>query len=166
LDFAGSELDKKIAACLFGELRRTVSAYSTDDKAADRALSYLADDGLSFELNEVDGVWYCYGRSKEKGHLLATGSAETRPLAVCRAILNLRRFGPSPVRREPTARSPRFHRRLELEKLRREAPRQCADCGDELRIQGRFTSNALCNKCRWKRGKSAMGAQVAIVPTL
>jgi hypothetical protein len=157
LDPAGPDLDRKIAACLSGEVRKRVPSYSTDDRAADRARQSLAEEGLTLELEESGGLWYCACRSGEGGviRLLATGSGETRALAICRAILNLRRFAPVPRPRESAGPSPRFARRIELERLRREAPRRCADCGINFPIAGRFTSNPLCNVCRWKRGKEA-----------
>ena len=158
LEPAGPELDKKIAACLSGEVRRRVPLYSTDDRAADRARHALPQEGLSLELEEMDGIWHCSCRSGPAGssRLLATGSGETRALAICRAILNVRRSIPERrQRRIAEGQSPRFARRHELERLRREAPRRCMDCGVDFPLAGRFTSNPLCNVCRWKRGKAA-----------
>ena len=94
LEVSGSALDQRIGRLVEGRSTNgEVPSYSTDDRAADAVLSRLATQGLASTFEQDEDKWYCVlwvdgngDRAKER---LATGSAPTRPLAICRAVLNL-----------------------------------------------------------------------------
>lgn len=94
LDESGSSLDQRIAKLLEGRQAATeVPRYSTDENAADAIMSRVAKEGLTPTFEQQDGKWYCVlwvARPKDEAkERIATGSAPTRPLAICRAFLNL-----------------------------------------------------------------------------
>jgi hypothetical protein len=92
---AGGRLDHRIARLVFGaEGPAATPRYSSEDAAADRLVAQLEREGLRCALSRFGGSWYCVwwradGPSAPPQRL-ATGSAATRALAICRAVLNLR----------------------------------------------------------------------------
>jgi hypothetical protein len=85
---AGAELDREIVRRVPGLPPGKVLPYSTDDSTADVLLWKLAQCGVAFKVQRLDGRHFCMlWRSPRRA--VATGTAETRPLAICRAILAL-----------------------------------------------------------------------------
>jgi hypothetical protein len=91
LDSAGPALDRKISRFVLGEDSPRVPAYSSDDAAADLLLWRLAQTGVAFKVQELDGRHYCmlWKSTGGPGRGLTTASAESRPFAICRAVLAL-----------------------------------------------------------------------------
>jgi hypothetical protein len=103
---AGPSLDREIARRLLGGSSPTVPPYSTENAAADLLLWRLAQVGVAFKVQELEGLHYCMlWREIPPG--LSTGSSTSRPLAICRAALEL-----AALSRRPVA-SPRAPRRPE-----------------------------------------------------
>jgi len=91
---SGLGLDRRIARLIDGP--RTGSEplpYSTDEHAADGLMSRLERVGLTAELEQEKDHWYCVFWAPRRGdgqkERIASGSALERPLAICRAVLNL-----------------------------------------------------------------------------
>jgi len=85
---AGAELDREIFRRVPGLPSVRVLPYSTDDASADLLLWRLAQTGVAFKVQRLDGRHLCIlWRSPRRS--VATGSAESRALAICRAILTL-----------------------------------------------------------------------------
>lgn len=139
----GPELDRLVAVAMRGEATRSLAPYSTDGIAASRLLRRLGELGIAVEVEETEGQFYCTFRSS--GERIATGSGETRELAVSRAVV-ICKFPSSPI--PPPA------KRAVRSALPGE-PRYCDDCGEELARRGRRTTVArICNLCGWKRVKA------------
>lgn len=91
---AGPSLDRRIGRLLEG-VRRPLEApaYSTDDGVAQELATRLEGRGISPVLEEDSGSWYCVFWAARSGdevkERVASGSADTRALAICRAVLNL-----------------------------------------------------------------------------
>ena len=87
---AGPVLDKEIARRL-GEDRTPVAGYSTDHAVADRLISRLEESAIIVTWVQAKPFWYCTLAVSVSGarERIATGTAETRPLALCRAVVNL-----------------------------------------------------------------------------
>src|SRR5512146_2560966 len=98
LDPPGPDLDLKVARCIHGEAPRRIPAFSTDGRVADRAIRSVAAGRFSVAIEESGGLWYCECRplSPSSRASAATGSGETRALAISRAILEM-----GPAIREP-----------------------------------------------------------------
>lgn len=107
----------------------------------------MSRQGISALVEEWGGLWYCtllQGISR-----LSSGSGETRPLAVSRAVLGCR-FG-IPPSSKPAA----------PVKIERTVPRlsagespHCEECGSPLNpAKARATLRRICNVCSWKRDK-------------
>ncbi len=85
---AGPALDREIARNVLGEESPRILPYSTDNSAADLLLWRLAKAGVAFKVQELEGRHYCMlWLGREKG--LSTGASDSRPLAICRAALEL-----------------------------------------------------------------------------
>ena len=134
----GPALDGEVAQRL-GETWSSDVRYSTDLGLADRMLSRLSERALFASLEQVDGVWYCIlaadvGSIRQR---IASGSAETRSLALCRAIVHLP-AGQSLASAQPVSPA---------------AKGFCQECGAALekgvRSQARF-----CPVCAYRRGKA------------
>ena len=85
----GPDLDHEVARRL-GEEGLTLS-YSTDLRAADELTARLAKLKVVAVCERFGTLWYCalsidFGHARER---LATGTGKTRPLALCRAVMNL-----------------------------------------------------------------------------
>jgi hypothetical protein len=139
---SGAALDSEVAQRLEETWSPDVR-YSTDLSLADRLLSRLSERAISASFEQVDGVWYCIlaadvGSIRQR---IASGSAETRPLALCRAIVHLPP-GQSLASTQPASPAARGF---------------CQECGDALekgvRSQARF-----CPVCAYRRGKAAHAA--------
>jgi hypothetical protein len=90
----GPGLDRRIAR-LVGGSRSTGDplAYSTDEVAAEALRAHLEKRSIAATLEQDADHWYCVFWSSRSGDAvmerIATGTAPTRPLAICRAALNL-----------------------------------------------------------------------------
>ncbi|MEO8190998.1 MAG: hypothetical protein ABI682_11710 [Acidobacteriota bacterium] len=142
----GRELDTTLSLLLNGEARRNPPPYSTSPLASDRLLRRLSRQGLSARVEEWGGLWYCtlfQGTSR-----IASGSGETKPLAVSRAVLGCRFGIPTPSAGATSARVDRAMSRAE------EGVHSCQECGSPLNpTKARATLRRLCNVCSWKRDK-------------
>jgi hypothetical protein len=90
LQEAGPELNRQVARRL-GENRIPAAGYSTDPAVADRLISRLEESSYFVTWIEAKPLWYCTLAIASSGarERIATGAAATRPLALCRAVLNL-----------------------------------------------------------------------------
>jgi hypothetical protein len=87
-ELAGPALDREIARRLLGGNPSSVPPYSTENSAADLLLWRMAQVGVAFKVQELEGLHYCMlWRESPPG--LSTGSSVSRPLAICRAALEL-----------------------------------------------------------------------------
>jgi hypothetical protein len=103
---AGPRLDREVSLRVLGLEDPRVPPYSTEDRAADLLLWRLAQRGVAFRVQELEGLHYCMLWSGgERG--LSTGSSPSRPLAICRAALEHSEKGLVAERtgRAPAARS-------------------------------------------------------------
>ena len=93
---AGPSLDREIAFRAFGEEAVRAPAYSTDNASADLLLWRIAQLGVAFRVQELEGLHYCMLWLAPEGsrRALTTASAESRPLAIGRAVLALCAEGP------------------------------------------------------------------------
>ena len=90
---AGPDLDRDIARSVLGEEHSVAPPYSTQNFAADLLLWRLAQLGVAFKVQELDGLHYCMlWRGSQQG--LSTGSSVSRPLAICRAAIDLAASSP------------------------------------------------------------------------
>ncbi|MCA1579824.1 MAG: hypothetical protein LC796_00235 [Acidobacteria bacterium] len=146
----GRELDTTLSLLLNGETRRNPPAYSTSPLAADRLLRRMARQGISARVEEWGNLWYCtllQGESR-----LSSGSGETRPLAISRAVVSCRFAVPPPVKQGPPTKSDRF-----IPRPATEESRQCEVCGSPLNpARARATLRRICNVCSWKRDKERL----------
>ena len=91
---AGPSLDRRIGRLVGASCSHLdAPAYSTNDESAQKLAELLDRQGISPTLEEDAGQWYCVfwiarpgDEAKER---VASGSAHTRALAICRAVLNL-----------------------------------------------------------------------------
>jgi hypothetical protein len=91
---SGPGLDRRIARLVGGS--RSIGdplAYSTDEGAADSLTALLERRGIAATLEQDADHWYCVFWSRRSGDAvmerIASGTALTRPLAICRATMNL-----------------------------------------------------------------------------
>lgn len=138
---AGPEIDRAIALALYGEARAPVPPYSTSDARALRLASAL-EDGLAMTIEERDAIWYCvWWRAPESGRRerIATGSASTKSLAICRSVLNL----------PPISRAARSERPKSASRFRPLSPDRtnlCLLCSADLAPGANST---ICNVCAY-----------------
>jgi hypothetical protein len=91
---SGADLDRRIARLVAGP-RGTGDplAYSTDEGAAEALTAHLEKRGIAATLEQDADYWYCVFWSPRSGDAvmerIASGTAPTRPLAICRAAVNL-----------------------------------------------------------------------------
>jgi hypothetical protein len=90
LQEAGPGLDREVARRL-GEDRTPAAGYSTDSAAANRLISRLEESAFFVTWIQAKPFWYCTLAISFSGvrERIATGTAATRPLALCRAVVNL-----------------------------------------------------------------------------
>ena len=91
---AGPLLDRQIERTLHGDRAPLRPApYSRDDEAADGLVRQIRATVTPLRRDAGHGTWYCVwwriARPEARPERLATGSAPTRPLSICRAVLNL-----------------------------------------------------------------------------
>jgi hypothetical protein len=141
---AGPELDTAVAERL-GDAVSPDVGYSTDPAVADRLVARLARESLFATCEQVNNLWYCILTTDVAGvrQRIASGSGETRSLALCRAVVHL------PLR--PRTESSDGPNLSVFEKG------FCQECGAPLekgvRSQARF-----CPVCAYRRGKPAHAA--------
>jgi hypothetical protein len=130
-----------------------IPPYSTDEAAADELTACLEECGLFATCESSDGVWYgtLWSGAGEKRERLATGSGETRPAALSRAVVNLpaERLSRQPsvapraaADSQPPPADPPFEKGL------------CQGCGVPLPIRGR-TVPRYCPVCSYRLTKPA-----------
>jgi len=91
---SGFALDRRIARLIDGPRNGGESPhYSTEESPASDLIQRLENRGIAASMEQHEGLWYCVfwaprpgDRTKER---VASGSAAARPLAICRAVLNL-----------------------------------------------------------------------------
>jgi hypothetical protein len=90
LQEAGPGLDREVSRRL-GEDRTPAAGYSTDPAAADRLISRLEESAFFVTWIEAEPFSYCTLAISFSGvrERIATGAGATRPLALCRAVVNL-----------------------------------------------------------------------------
>jgi hypothetical protein len=91
---AGPFLDRRIARLIDGPRKGgDHPPYSTDETAADELASRLEAQGITSTFERDGNHWYCVIWTPRPGDAvkerIASGSALTRPLAICRAVLNV-----------------------------------------------------------------------------
>lgn len=92
---AGVDLDREVARLVFGTDPQRVPRFSSDDTIANLLLWKLAQTGISFKVRQLSGRTYCslWGSG---GRGVITASADSRALAICRAVRALdERLSPS-----------------------------------------------------------------------
>lgn len=95
---SGRSLDRRIARLIDGGRSSSEPPfYSTEDAASDVLVTRLRHQGIEAELEQESGNWYCVFWASQQGdgvrERVASGSAEARALAICRAVLNLHLSG-------------------------------------------------------------------------
>jgi hypothetical protein len=140
----GPALDAEVAKRL-GEADSPEARYSTDPALCDRLVARLEQEAVFAACEQVDDLWYCVLTADVAGvrQRIATGSGETRSLALCRAVVHL------PLRQSSD--SSEGGNSSVLDKG------LCQECGASLekgvRSQARF-----CPVCAYRRGKAAHAA--------
>lgn len=91
---SGPDLDRRIARWVDGSRHGAEPlAYSTDESAADALIALLEKRDITATVERDADSWYCVFWAPRPGDAVkervASGSAALRPLAVCRAVLNL-----------------------------------------------------------------------------
>jgi hypothetical protein len=91
---SGPALDRRIAKLIDGPRNGGEPPhYSTEELTASDLVQRLEDRGIAASMEQDDGLWYCVFWAPRPGdstkERVASGSAAARPLAICRAVLNL-----------------------------------------------------------------------------
>jgi hypothetical protein len=91
---AGALLDRRVGRLVDGpRFRGEVPGYSSDDRVAQELVARLEKHGITATFEDDAGCWYCVFWAPRPGdgtlERLSSGSAETKALAICRAVLNL-----------------------------------------------------------------------------
>jgi hypothetical protein len=91
---AGTLLDRRVGRLVDGpRFSGETPTYSTDDSVAQELLARLEKHGITATFEDDTGCWYCVFWAPRPGdgtlERLSSGSAETKALAICRAVLNL-----------------------------------------------------------------------------
>jgi len=154
---AGPDLDRLIERKLNGDAKKRTPPYSTSEKAANRLLRRLEMQDMPCTIEHVDGMWYCIfwvqsDRSRER---LATGSGETRALAIARAVLNAR-LGMGPVGRTRSDEDVSWRREWPRFAGTSTEERLCAGCGVGLPNRNREAANRYCSVCSWRTARDKM----------
>jgi hypothetical protein len=95
---SGPFLDRRIARLIDGPPKGGEHPpYSTDEAAAGELASRLESQGITSTFERDGDHWYCVIWTPRQGdgvkERIASGSARTRPLAICRAVLNVPLIG-------------------------------------------------------------------------
>jgi hypothetical protein len=162
LQSAGAELDRLIERKLNGDAKKRTPPYSTSEKAANRLLRRLEMQDMPCTIEQIDGVWYCtfwiaFPGSRER---LSTGSGETRPLAIARAVMNARLGMDAGLSARTRGESSRVHW-AHLAASLDPGTRTCAECGASLPSRNREASNVYCTVCSWRVSRRASAAASA-----
>jgi hypothetical protein len=140
----GPTLDAEVAKRL-EKAGSPEARYSTDPALVDRLVASLGQESVFAACELVDGVWYCVLTADVAGvrQRIASGSGETRSLALCRAVVHLPpRQGPDP---SDGGNPSLFERGL------------CQECGAALE-KGARSQARFCPVCAYRRGKAAHAA--------
>jgi hypothetical protein len=91
---SGPALDRRIARLIDGaRIDGAAPSYSTEHSQADDLVQRLETHGITAGIEQDADTWYCVFWAPRPGdgkrERVATGSAAARPLAICRAVLNL-----------------------------------------------------------------------------
>jgi hypothetical protein len=91
---SGPALDRRIAGLIDGaQVAAAPPRYSTDESRAADLVQRLEGHGITANLEHDADSWYCVFWAPRPGdetkERVASGSAAARPLAICRAVLNL-----------------------------------------------------------------------------
>lgn len=91
---SGPALDRRIARLIDGPRNGGVPpTYSTEEPPASDLVQRLEDCGITASIEQDADSWYCVfwapGPGDSTKERVASGSAAARPLAICRAVLNL-----------------------------------------------------------------------------
>lgn len=165
LEAAGTVLDRLIERKLNGDAKKRTPPYSTSEKAANRLLRRLELQDMPCTIEQIDGVWFCtfwivFPGSRER---LSTGSGETRPLAIARAVMNAR-LGMDASLSAPTHGAASRVHWMHLGASLEPETRACAGCGASLPTRNREASNVYCTVCSWRasrRSSSSVAARPA-----
>jgi hypothetical protein len=85
---AGPGLDREVSRRVLGIDDPRVPPYSTENRAADVLLWRLSQRGVAFKVQELEGEHFCMLWNGAP-RALSTGKSLSRPLAICRAALEL-----------------------------------------------------------------------------
>jgi hypothetical protein len=156
---AGPDLDRQIERKLNGDAKKKTPPYSTSEKAASRLLRRLEMQEMPCTVEQIDSTWYCtlwivLPKGRER---LATGSGETRALAVARAVMNARLGMGATL----SATGEAVSRRV-LWATGGPAPSSatmtCEGCGVSLATRNREASNRFCTVCSWRADRARSAA--------
>jgi hypothetical protein len=138
------EIDRRICWAVNGEVRSPVPAYSRTERLASRLIGWLQRNDIAAAIEEDGGTWYCVLRRGSQR--IASGSGESRALAVARAAANCD-FAAAPESRHRPRRSS-LPRRVSGPG----GERRCAVCDVALApSKGPVRVLRLCNVCSWQR---------------
>jgi hypothetical protein len=165
---AGPDLDRQIERKLNGDAKKKTPPYSTSEKAASRLLRRLEMQEMPCTVEQIESTWYCtlwivLPKGRER---LATGSGETRALAVARAVMNARLGMGATLSVTGDAVS---HRVLWAtgSPAPSGATMTCEGCGVSLPTRNREASNRFCTVCSWRAGRvrsAESGGAVSAIP--
>lgn len=156
-----AEVDRKLCWILSGESKKVPPPYSTSPKISRRFLRRLTEMGFQVTFEESGGLWYCVMFTNSER--VASGSAQTRELALARAALNCTRWGTPP----PENRRPRTFRSPANPNKGIRVTVVCLGCTAEFTTIKSAKVTPLCNICSWRRlteertkTRSAWGASI------
>jgi hypothetical protein len=141
---AGTALDTEVTERLGGAIGGE-NRYSTDPAVADLLIARLAQESVFATCEQVDELWSCVLTADVAGvrQRIASGSGETRSLALCRAVVHLP-LRPRSVSSDGGNPST-FERGI------------CQECGAALE-KGARSQARFCPVCAYRRGKAAHAA--------
>jgi hypothetical protein len=162
---AGPDLDRQIERKLNGDAKKKTPPYSTSEKAASRLLRRLEMQEMPCTVEQIDSTWYCtlwivLPKGRER---LATGSGETRALAVARAVMNARLGMGATL----SATGEAVSRRVLWATGSPAGPQAtitCEGCGVSLPTRNREAANRFCTVCSWRAGRNRISAAVSAIP--
>jgi hypothetical protein len=153
---AGPDLDRQIERKLNGDAKKKTPPYSTSEKAASRLIRRLQLQDMPCTVERIEDVWFCTFWTSNSRERVATGSGETRALAIARGVMNARPgMGPSSSPKSD-AMSRRIHWTRASARAGEEA--SCADCAVSLPPRQRDPINRLCSVCSWRRERFSAGS--------
>jgi hypothetical protein len=164
LKAAGPGLDREIERKLNGDAKKRTPPYSTSEKAASRLLRRLEMQDMPCTVEQIDGAWYCtlwvvFPSCRER---LATGSGETRALAIARAVMNAR-VGMGASLSSSSSRVSRRVQWAQTGPANRET-RTCAECGVSLPPRNREAASRRCTVCSWRASRFSSSSKLRPIP--